>query len=282
MTDQEVSGRQRRTDTQIFLDSIPENGDPIGNKSLLSFLGWDEEKFWRIRQSLLDEGKIIKGKGKGGSVYKVVSAPEPEEIKILENKTFASERSDDEIEFAKEKDLYAPFKTQIQERFCKDQGLSFYVSVDVSSQGKRDTGGIWTRPDIAVVSVTKYPFYIHKAMDIITFEIKTQDNWNITSVFETLSHTRFATKSYLVIYLPEGWDANKDYFKKNEEKINRIQSECERFGIGLMFFSDPKDYNTYEIMVDPVRKLADPDAMNDFIKKQIPEKEQMEILKFIA
>jgi len=65
----------RRTNEQILLDLIPVGGS-IGNLSLRRTLeqrGWDEAKFWRVRQLLLDQGLIATGRGKGGSVHRVVA-----------------------------------------------------------------------------------------------------------------------------------------------------------------------------------------------------------------
>ncbi len=46
------------------------NGEqrPIGNMALRNAPGWSEEKYARIKAELLYEGKIITGRGRGGSV----------------------------------------------------------------------------------------------------------------------------------------------------------------------------------------------------------------------
>jgi adenine-specific DNA-methyltransferase len=53
---------------------IPLNGKPIGNISLLKRSGLTDDDYWRLRNKLLDEGRIGKGKGKGGSVYRLVES----------------------------------------------------------------------------------------------------------------------------------------------------------------------------------------------------------------
>jgi len=45
----------------------------------------------------------------------------------------------------------------------------------------------------------------------------------------------------------QGWPENDGDFE-------RIQNECERFGVGLLYFSDPKNYDTFEVLVEPERK----------------------------
>ena len=63
--------RVRRTQTQIFLDALKQLGGSsqlIGNIALRQKLGWDENKYRRIRQELVDLQQVISGRGKGGSV----------------------------------------------------------------------------------------------------------------------------------------------------------------------------------------------------------------------
>lgn len=58
----------RRTDEEIFLSRVPTDGTSIGNMSLRTELGWDGDKYQRVRQRLLDRDLIHLRKGKGGSV----------------------------------------------------------------------------------------------------------------------------------------------------------------------------------------------------------------------
>src|SRR5688572_32407928 len=52
-----------------FLKTIPERG--ISNPRLREELGWTEENYERIRDLLAEEGKIERGRGPGGTVYRV-------------------------------------------------------------------------------------------------------------------------------------------------------------------------------------------------------------------
>jgi hypothetical protein len=64
--------RIRRTTAEIFIDKLTELSDgeviPIGNGALRNLLGWDEGKYNRIKEQLINENLIEVGKGKGGSV----------------------------------------------------------------------------------------------------------------------------------------------------------------------------------------------------------------------
>jgi len=62
----------RRTDEQIFLDLVPSDR-PIGNTVLrreLQARSWSDEKYWRVRQQLIDKRLLAVGRGYGGSVHR--------------------------------------------------------------------------------------------------------------------------------------------------------------------------------------------------------------------
>lgn len=251
----------RTTDSEILLDKIPENGETIGNVTLLSKLKkWDEQKYWKIRAELINNGMIALGKGKGGSVYRL------QPTKIDEKLT--------QDDYKKEKALYTPFHKVISKNYVLDKGIKNFISQITANQGKKSTGGKWTRPDVVIVSVNAYPYLPSKFLDIITFEIKMENDFNVTGVFETAAHSKYATKSYYCVFLPNGW-------KDKSPEYDRIKSECERFKIGLIYFEDPKDYATYDILVEPNRRIPDPFDMDEFISLQIEEKYKKKISEYI-
>lgn len=64
--------RVRRTYAQLFLDKLellaPGGQKLIKNKTLREELGWDEERYKRVRRELADQKKIVIGRGWGGLV----------------------------------------------------------------------------------------------------------------------------------------------------------------------------------------------------------------------
>ena len=65
------TARNRRTQTQMFLDGLKQLGGGkqlIGNITLREKLSWDENKYRRIHRDLVGQQKVIPGRGKGGSV----------------------------------------------------------------------------------------------------------------------------------------------------------------------------------------------------------------------
>ncbi len=55
-------------DTERFLAVLTELGGKSGNHSLREHLGWDDSKYAAVKDQLVDDGRIVPGKGRGGSV----------------------------------------------------------------------------------------------------------------------------------------------------------------------------------------------------------------------
>ena len=61
-------------DAVLFMDQVPAEGTPIGNQRLREVLGWDENRYASVRDALVNQGVITKGRGRGGSVRLVLGA----------------------------------------------------------------------------------------------------------------------------------------------------------------------------------------------------------------
>jgi TIR domain len=76
----------RRTYAEIFLDTLTDlSGDEpslIGNRTLRKALDWDEDRYEMIKYQLYNEGQIILGRGKGGSVG-LANAPGSEALQLF-------------------------------------------------------------------------------------------------------------------------------------------------------------------------------------------------------
>ena len=56
-----------------FINGVPNDGTRIGNRRLRrETLGWDEEIYFAVRRRLIEDGLIETGRGKGGSVRRIV------------------------------------------------------------------------------------------------------------------------------------------------------------------------------------------------------------------
>jgi len=92
----------------LVLGIVPDDGTPIGNYSLLAALQAQKPKltepeYKAARDALIKEGELAKGRGRGGSVYRIISKQAEDDSTGEE----ADEESDDELE--------ADFELEMQE-----------------------------------------------------------------------------------------------------------------------------------------------------------------------
>ncbi len=276
----------KKIEYQKFLMSlVPESGDNIGNVSLREQLRHKveshgdqltDEDYWLLRDSLIESGLLEHGRGRGGSVHRVrtdtngSSTTAPEASSVPNSATIPVPGTSQIEEFT-EASLYEPFHNAIMNGYTKDNRLKRFISEVTAHQGRRATGGRWTRPDITLVAVRTYQFTPGKRLEVITFEVKPDLDGALEGVYEALAHSAFAHRSYLAVDIRE--------FKEPDQDVpdDRIVQECTRHGVGYIAFTDVSDYNTYEIVSPAKLKEPDPEEVDNFIKKQISPPKQDEL-----
>jgi hypothetical protein len=86
--------RQRRTYAQLFIAKLQElsGGEQqlIGNVTLRGELGWDEDRYERVKTQLYGENLIILGRGRGGSVG-LADAPGSKALSVFISYSHADE-----------------------------------------------------------------------------------------------------------------------------------------------------------------------------------------------
>jgi len=254
------------SDDDRLLSLVPGDGSAVGNTWLRERLGWEPARYFEIRNRLVEQRVLSIGRGRGGSVYRV-------------KPTRVSEAAEEAAKPAglrrpRESDLYGPVREALRQGWSNMLRHTNFL-VQITGGGRKKTGGMWTRPDITVVMVDTYAYVPGKFIEVITYEIKAAENWNVSGVFEAASHSRFATQTYLLIHAPEGPGAVR------EDQRNRLQRECMRFGIGLVFCQDPGSYDTYDFVVDAEHRQPDPEEMNLFITQQLTEANRDQIAKWL-
>lgn len=242
---------------------LPDDGTSKGNMTLIEeFKKLLKKEFsfeitpdvyWSVRNYLITKGELVKARGKGGSVR----LKNPVKEKVVTSKA------------KKEADLYKPFSEYIEDLWVNDNGIKDYIVQTTASQGKKHTGGKWTRPDITLIAVKTYTFTPGRYLEVITFEIKNESQYDIASVFETASHSVFAHKSYLSISCPNG--------EPDDEDFDRIENLCKEFGIGLIIFTDVADQSSYEELIEPKRKNPDPTKIDEFLIDQLNRENQNKV-----
>lgn len=252
-------------DEQALYAKLPEDGTYVGIRKTRRELAWDDDRIWAACEGLARHGLAKTGPGYGGTVRRVLAAgdepvaappPPPQEGK-------------------KEQDLYAPAETTIRDKWARTMRLDQFVVQTTARQGRRDTGGTWTRPDIVVVAVSVYDFVPGKFVDAITFEVKSVDNFDVTAVYEALAHLRSATRAYVLVEIP------KDRREALEELINNASKEASRHGVGLIIADSVADFDSWEIEVEAVRRDPDPASLDAFLSDQLSEDHQARLRKWL-
>lgn len=71
-------------DSAKLLALLPDDGTPRPNAELRRQLGFSEDVYWRVRNELLDEGKVVKSRGRGGRTALAVTEDDtPANVSIV-------------------------------------------------------------------------------------------------------------------------------------------------------------------------------------------------------
>ena len=275
-----------------LLDLVPPEGERVTNHALIdSFIklttpGIPESEddrrklYWTLRNELIDEGDLERGKGQGGSVRRAAKVeptlPEGENLESPANVEIEVSEAATAVAAAKELDLYDPFIQALKTGYISEYKVpKDHLFVKTAHAGSKNTGGKWTRPDVALVAVHSYPFLPNKHLEVTTFEIKKSIGEALEGVFEALAHSAFAHRTYLAVKV-EGTIP-----KDQTDSWTRVREECDRLAIGLIKFSNPNEYETFEFISEATSDEPELFKVNDFILKQIPEKEKETIREWV-
>jgi len=240
-------------DEKTLLALIPTDGSAVMNQALIRKLqgqGWPEAKYWRVRDRLLDTGALTRGRGRGGSVRRPVVEVAEQPVASRPTRIAVGEVT-----------LYVPLLKVLQTEWARDMRIEAHQIhfEETAKQGKKATGGTWTRPDITAVSVRSFPHLPNKYLDIWTFEAKTADWLDVTAIFEAAAHASRATRSYALLQVPEKPN------DRTEEILSRCEREATRLRVGLITFVNPSEFTTWETVVEAPRIDTDPELLEQFI-----------------
>lgn len=261
---------QGKTDDEIramqaaLIAKVQECGGSAGNIRLMRELGWPEDEYWPIRDRVVDLGSLRRYRARGGAVAIVPQpAAVPAQPQVAQPGAQVPPGGAVPPVQAAERDLYEPVATVLRGPWARDSRFRHHVVEITASQGRRNTRGTWTRPDVVVAALRVFPFLPGKYFDLITFEVKPSWALDVTGVYEALAHRRAATQSYLWLHHPQPEQA--------AEVLDRIVEEAERHGIGIIVATDPADYDTWDQRCDPTRVEPDPEFLNEFVALQVSD-----------
>ena len=249
-------------DARTLLAQLPADGSARGNASLREELGWDDDLYLAARNELLDAGLARKWKGRGGTVKRILD---------WEPDTPAARDATAEREIDAERDLYEPLAEQIGSTWAKDMRLEPSVVAILGYQGRRRTGGKWSRPDIALIAVQQFDLIPGKHINVVTFEVKLGRAVDVAAVYEALAHRRAATQAYVMVHRDGVID----------DTLDLVEAEASRYGIGLIIVDDPADFDTWDVRVEAEQVPTDPADLNSFLTAQLPDEQREELTRLV-
>lgn len=281
---------ERNALKKLLLSLVPSDGQRVSNAWLLNrfvdlneiqSLSVEERRalYWNLREELIDEGELEKGRGQGGSIRRTAAIQTESDIPEVVHEAHATpeETVSAVPETApKEIDLYDPFIQALKDGYISEYKVpKDFLLVKTANTGSKNTGGKWTRPDIALLAVHRYPFLPNKSLEVTTFEIKKSLDDALQGVFESLAHSAFAHRTYLAVKVEE------QIPREQADNWTRVREECDRLAIGLIKFSNAREYETFEFISEASPNEPDLYKVNEFISRQIPERDQETIREWV-
>ena len=242
---------KRRVDA--FISKLEIAGGSSGNGNLRQSLGWDEEVYWKVQGYLIETGKIVAGRGRGGSVRFT-------EAQAIESGTAPAQKTSDPGSATinqSERELYPLLKQAIEGRWIKRFALDDVMVEETHSRGSKDTGGTFTRPDITAAGIRRY-VYLPKRLEIVTFEVKPAEAISVMGVLEAIAHREAAHRAYVL------YATSRTNFEKSNEG-ERILELAQKYGVGIMLTENADNVETWEILLDAARHEPDPARLDRFL-----------------
>ena len=223
-----------------LLGKIPSDGTKIGNGYLRRRLGWEQDRYWKIRNTLIAYGRLETGKGRGGSVG-IILPPEQ-----------------DTEDSGRELDIYPLIKETLYEWAKEEQGFTEDRDILLAKTAHKRKGGRWTHPDFVLGGFKVLPYVHGNQIDLFSFEVKR--SWaDASMVYEAVAHRRFVNYAYLLVAEP---NKHIDYVA--------LQDIAYKQKIGLIIAEDPNKLDTWDERVSPERNNPDPSSLNHFIVHSVP------------
>ncbi len=164
-----------------------------------------------------------------------------------------------------EADLYPHIKETLKTFWARERHIEPLAVEITAAQGRKATGGRWTRPDLVSVAVRTYRYLPGKYMEVVTFEVKPFDAITVTAVYKALAHLRSATHAYVIFHVPD------EYAESVQQTIEEARRVSRAHGAGLIIMADPKAWDTWNELEEARRVEPDPERLDEFISVQLSQ-----------
>ncbi len=177
----------------------------------------------------------------------------------------------------REEELYPYVHDYLEQRFrerlATRHGEFMSISADTSKAHGGSGDGQWSRPDLALAALWRFKYGLSWALDLHSFEVKTESGCDAKSVHETLSHTGHVHYSYLTWHCPN--------WSESVQAHGSILERCRRFRVGLITFGDPANADSYVVRVPSGRHEPSGEAVDEFIETRFPDEERAKLQEWL-
>ena len=222
--------------------------------------GQTEAQYWaayhEAEQALVDDCAVERRRGRAGGIYR-----------LDDQKSKGRTPTQQLVEDAKfENAAYKPALDMLLNRWKEEAGYKSVFGAITAGQGRRKTGGRWTRPDIVICTVSEWIFSSRPEGEIRTIEVKRFESLDVLAVYEALSHKNQAHYAYLlVVGFPKQLDDDQQGI------FDRVYALANQHGIGIITAIDVRDWETWVFELDAMRSNADHAAIHRFVEDQVPK-----------
>ena len=247
-----------------LLHILPPDGSQVPNATARTLLGQTVERpisgevYFEVLNLLESRGQIKRGRGRGGAVRRAEAV---ERAAVLSS--------------ISERQLMPSLQRYLEQRFWRRLELpedAYWTVVDTSVGGAQN--GQWRRGDFTGVAIAPRAVLSGTDVELYTFELKAESSGNINAAHEAHAQTRGSHYGYLVWHLPDR--------QLHHCRLELVESECQRLGIGLIVFTDPQNLDTWERKVLATRQKSHDKEIDEFLRTRLDGRESRTIRERLA
>ena len=184
------------------------------------------------------------------------------------------------VEVTVERDLYEPTRRFLFSRFGSQLAEfagsgTFKVFADLVAEVAGETGGTWTRPDLASLVISRGTFVPYWRADLHTFEVKTASGLDVIGAHEARAQGRLGHFAWLVFQAVGRASRQSDRY----DQVVRSASEL---GVGVITFESTHDPDDWQVVIWPKRTEADNAVADAFVRTRFALNTQADITGFLG
>lgn len=232
---------------------LPPDGSQMANDEARALLGRaveapvEGDTYFTVIALLERNGEIQRRRGRGGAVRLAKprgQEPIPQERRLSESQLMPSLQRYLELRFWR--------RLELPDDAC-------WAVIDTSTGGARD--GQWRRCDYTGVAIAPRAVLGGSEVELYTFELKGEDSGNVAAVHEAEAQTRGSHYGYLVWHVA--------HRSRAAARLDAVERECRRTGVGLILFSDPQDLDSFDHRMAAARRTTETKAIDSFLASRL-------------